>query len=234
MSVEVRLPSGDRAARVSAAVDRMVEGMARHWLALFNSIVAVFVLLPFLAPLLMQLGLTGPANAIYLVYRPTCHQLPERSFFLFGVQAVYTVAELETEGALPHDTGLLEREQLRYLGDSEIGYKVAICERDVAIYGSLLIGGLIFGWARIRCAARGRTVPHLPVKLYLLLLVPMLVDGATQLVGLRESTWELRLITGVFFGLATVWLAYPHVEQAMSDTLRTLPSKSRAAAESTP
>ena len=99
--VTVRLPSGGRADRISAAVDRLVARLARHWLALFNTIVAVFVLLPFLAPLLMHLGLERPAAVIYLVYQPTCHQLPERSFFLFGPQGAYSVAELEADGAVP-------------------------------------------------------------------------------------------------------------------------------------
>ena len=76
---------------------------------------------------------------------------------------------------------------LRYVGNPEIGYKVAICERDVAIYGSIFLGGLLFGVARSYFARRGRRVPKLPVKVYLILLIPMVVDGVTQLVGLREK-----------------------------------------------
>ncbi len=52
---------------------------------------------------------------------------------------------------------------------------------------------------------------------FLLLLVPMAVDGGTQLVGLRESDWAMRLITGGIFGAALVALAYPYVEDAMRD-----------------
>jgi uncharacterized membrane protein len=213
-------PSGDRADRIAVAVDRLVGWLARHWLALFNTAAAVFVGLPFVAPLLMAVGLTGPAQVIYLVYRPTCHQLPERSFFLFGAQGAYSVAELEATGALPSGLNLLQREFLRWVGDPEVGYKVAICERDVAIYSSILLGGLIYGLARAYFSARTRRTPRLPVKGYLILLIPMLVDGATQLVGLRESTWPLRIVTGGLFGLATVWLAYPYVEDAMQDVLR--------------
>src|SRR5512137_2632020 len=139
-NVTVRLPSGGRVDRISAAVDRLAARLARHWLALFNTIVAVFVLLPFLAPVLMHMGLDRPASAIYLVYQPTCHQLPERSFFLFGPQGAYSVAELEAEHALPEGTTLGQRAMMRYVGNPEIGYKVAICERDVAIYGSILLG----------------------------------------------------------------------------------------------
>lgn len=219
------------AGRIAAAIDALVGWLTRHWLALFNGIVAVFVGLPFIAPLLMHLGLTGPAQLIYLAYRPTCHQLPERSFFLFGPRFAYDLAEIETADAIPAGLSLLQREFLRWPGNPELGYKVAICERDVAIYGSILLGGLIFGLARSYCDARARRMPRLPVVVYGLALIPMLIDGGTQLIGLRESTWALRLATGIIFGLATVWLAYPHVEDAMADVRR---SSSGGSAESTP
>jgi uncharacterized membrane protein len=230
--VTVRLPTSGRAAQVSAAVDRLVAWLARHWLALFNVVVALFVGLPFAAPIMMHLGFTGPAQIIYLVYRPTCHQLPERSFFLFGAQGVYSAAELEARGAIPSGLTLLQREFLRWPGDRETGYKVAICERDIAIYGSILLAGLIFGAARSMSAARGRRVPRLPIKGYLILLVPMLIDGATQLVGLRESTWPLRIITGALFGLATTWLAYPYIEDAMLEARSPRPTLQTLTAES--
>jgi uncharacterized membrane protein len=223
--VTVRLPPGGRADRVSAAVDRLAARLARHWLALFNTIVAVFVLLPFLAPLFMHLGLELPARAIYLVYQPTCHQLPERSLFLFGPQGAYSVAELEAENAIPPGSSLPQRGMLRYVGNPEIGYKAAICERDVAIYGSILLGGLLYGVARGFFARRGQRVPKLPVKVYLILLIPMVVDGVTQLTGLRESTWQLRIVTGMLVGLATVWLAYPHIDDAMRDSLKAMPAE---------
>ncbi len=234
MTVQVRPPTSGRAARFAAAVDRMVAWMARHWLPVFNTIAAVFVLLPFLAPVLMHLGLTGPARVIYLVYSPACHQLPERSFFLFGELGAYTVAELEAERAIPAGLTLFQREMLRYIGNPQIGYKVAICERDIAIYGCILLGGLIYGTVRRRRARRGQSVPRLPLKGYLALLAPMAIDGTTQLVGLRESTWELRLITGALFGLGTVWLAYPYVDEAMQDSLKALPTEGPRVSEMAP
>ncbi|MCX7671165.1 MAG: DUF2085 domain-containing protein [Anaerolineae bacterium] len=215
--ITVRLPTTGRTERLAAAVDRLVAWLARHWLALFNAIVAVFVGLPFAAPLLMHLGATGPARLIYWLYRFTCHQLPERSFFLFGAQAVYSVEELEAAAALPAGLGLLQRELLRWVGNAQLGYKVAICQRDVAIYGSILVGGLLFGLARRFWATRARRLPRLSVKAYLVALIPLVLDGGTQLVGWRESTWPLRLLTGGLFGMATVWLAYPYVAEAMAD-----------------
>jgi uncharacterized membrane protein len=48
----------------------------------------------------------------------------------------------------------------------------------------------------------------------------MAVDGITQLVGLRSSTWQLRTITGALFGLGSAWLALPYVEEAFQDIRR--------------
>jgi uncharacterized membrane protein len=187
--------------------DRVVLGIARHWLALFNVAVFLYLAVPFLAPVLMNAGATAPARLIYTVYSPACHQLPDRSYFLFGEQPVYSLQELEQADVLT-STSLLARR--RYIGDEVIGFKVALCERDLAIYASVLLGGLLFG------LLRGR-VPKLPFKVYLLFLLPIALDGFTQLFGLRSSNWLLRTITGSIFGLATVWLAYPHIEESMVD-----------------
>ncbi|GIW11131.1 MAG: DUF2085 domain-containing protein [Chloroflexi bacterium] len=88
------------------------------------------------------------------------------------------------------------------------GHQLACCQRCTAIYGSLLLGGLLFS------AVRGWLRP-LPWKGYLFFIAPMAVDGLTQLFGWRESTWELRTLTGGLFGLATVWLMYPLVQRTM-------------------
>jgi uncharacterized membrane protein len=205
--------------RFARRIDRLVARVARHWLALFNIIVALFVGMPFLAPVLMHAGATGVGRAIYLIYSPTCHQLPERSFFLFGPEPVYSVQELEAVGQLPIGTNILQREYLRWVGSPATGYKVAICERDVAIYGSLLLFGLLFGLWRRKWQSTQRPLPKLPFWAYGLLLVPMLADGLTQLFGLRESDWFLRSLTGLLFGAASVALAYPYVDDAMAETL---------------
>ncbi len=205
----------------------MVGWLARHWLVVFNVVVAVFIALPFLAPTLMHLGTTGDCptcaragRLIYTVYSPTCHQLPERSFFLFGPQTTYNVTQLEAVEALPPGMTLWQRELLRFIGTPETGFKVAFCERDVAIYASILLSGLLFGMLRGGLRRAGRPLPKLPLWGYALFLVPLAIGGGTQLIGWRESTWPLRLVTGGLFGAASVWLAYPYVQEAMDDVLR--------------
>ena len=76
--------------------------------------VAVFVGLPFLAPVLMDAGATTPAKIIYRVYAFTCHQLPERSIFFYGHEHFYSVEELETESYLPAGMSSFQRQALRW------------------------------------------------------------------------------------------------------------------------
>jgi uncharacterized membrane protein len=65
----------------------------------------------------------------------------------------------------------------------------------------------------------------LPLWLFLIFLIPIGVDGLTQLVGLRESNWELRTLTGALFGAAAVWFAYPYVDDAMQEVLAAPPQR---------
>ena len=101
-----------------------------------------------------------------------------------------------------------------FIGNPDIGYKVALCERDIAIYGSVFLAGLIFAFIRQQGKVRAPSL-----KIYVLFLIPIAVDGLTQLIGWRESNWWLRSVTGAIFGIASVWLAYPYVEDAMQDVI---------------
>jgi uncharacterized membrane protein len=169
----------------------------RRWLLAANVVVAVFVGLPFLAPLLLAAGYLGPANAIYAAYSLVCHQWAFRSYFLFGPELTYAPGTL---------SGLIGRHEMYgFLGSDDLGYKVAFCERDVAIYLSVLIGGLVYGRHRHR-------LPPLGIVGYAMLILPMALDGFSQLFGWRESTVELRTLTGALFGLASVWLIYPRID----------------------
>ena len=85
------------------------------------------------------------------------------------------------------------------------GGQMALCQRDLALYGSMGMAGLLF-------QASGRRWNPLRWWWYLVLIAPIAVDGGSQLLGLRESTWALRLLTGALFGMATTWIAYPYLE----------------------
>jgi uncharacterized membrane protein len=194
----------------SQIVDRGVLWLATHWLALINLFWALYVGLPVLAPLFMEAGWTTPARAIYFLYRAACHQRPDRSYFIGGERAVYTPAELTAAGV---DASPLARA----IGNAAAGWKVAFCERDVAMYGSLFAGGLIYALIRRRFGKW-----RLPLWGYALFLAPLVVDGTLQLVGVYESTWVLRTITGILFGIGSVLFAYPYLEEGFGSVRRDL------------
>ena len=125
-------PVTGRTRDVVIFADKAIFRLAKHWLALANIFWGLYVGLPLLAPVLMDAGMELPAKAIYLVYRPLCHQRPERSYFYGGEQLVYSAEELVEAGV---SVGLLSRD----IGNEAVGWKVAFCERDVAIYGAIFV-----------------------------------------------------------------------------------------------
>jgi uncharacterized membrane protein len=70
-------------------LDRSILWLTRHWCACVNAFAGLYMGLPLLAPILLAWHLTAPASWIYFVYQYFCHQLPERSFFIFGHQMAY-------------------------------------------------------------------------------------------------------------------------------------------------
>lgn len=192
-SVDLSLPSGAsdvvrdvHSAEVAFADDplrltllRAVRLGCRHWLLVANSALIVFSILPVLAPVFAALGFESVANAIFVAYSLTCHQMPSRSYFILGHQMAY-------------------------------------CERNTAIYFSMALTGLAY------VKLRQRDFQPLSWKWYLVLILPMAVDGFTQLFGWRESTWLLRGITGALFGAATVWLTFPRLQESFDEIEREL------------
>ena len=88
-------PVTGRTRDVVVFADKAIFQLAKHWLALANVFWGLYVGLPLLAPVLMDAGMELPARVIYIVYRPLCHQRPERSYFFGGEQTVYSKEELE-------------------------------------------------------------------------------------------------------------------------------------------
>lgn len=230
-------------------LDRAIYWVGRNWLVVVAVLLGVYVGLPIAAPVLMNAGATGPADAIYRLYSPMCHQMASRSFFLFGEQVAYP-RELagtdltpidaywdsrpalqgvprypETAGELAQQLAALRAER----GDAQLGFKMALCERDIAIYGFMFLGTLLYAVAR-----RFRRVPRLPLWLFLIIgLGPIALDGFSQLFGTygqaldiaffqqgifnRESTPFLRTATGALFGFTLVFTFFPYVDNSMGE-----------------
>ncbi|HYK85090.1 MAG TPA: DUF2085 domain-containing protein, partial [Ktedonobacteraceae bacterium] len=54
--------------------------------------------------------------------------------------------------------------------------------------------------------------------LWIRLMLPMAWDGVTQMFGWRESTMELRVLTGTIFGLANIWFVLPLIQKTLDET----------------
>lgn len=188
-------------------------------MALINSLLAIFLLFALAAPVLEKFGWHNAGSLIYTVYGKFCHQFAYRSWFLFGKQAYYPVANVEglltyqKAFHLPADDFFAAR---NLIGNKEMGYKMAFCQRDFAMYGTLLFSGVIF-------ALTGNRIKRIPFWIWLSLgVLPLALDGITQLggstmgeilkLGVRESTPLLRTITGGLFGLFSGWYLFPSIE----------------------
>lgn len=236
--------------KTAVRLNRWMLGFSRHWPRYFAVFLGIFAILPVLAPVLMTAGLEGPGRTIYSLYSPFCHQFGFRSFFIGGEQAVYPRGSISVGGsswedyaddinaymsenhpdvvatfgpmstdAYGFDRSLMEAARI-FPGNDRMGYKTAVCERDVSIYFGLFISLLIFMPIR-------RRLRPVPLWLYVILgLGPIGIDGVSQLLSYPPfSMWEVRetyplfrVLTGFLFGLMNGWLAYPYIEMSMRDT----------------
>jgi uncharacterized membrane protein len=209
----------------------------KYWIVVFGIAFGVFAGLPFLAPVFMSIGWNGAGNAIYFIYSFLCHQLPERSFFLFGSKLTYSLAEIGSTGQNTTNMVVLRH----FIGNTAMGWKVAWSDRMVSMFTSLWAFGLL--WWPLR-----KRLPRLPVWGLVLFLLPMAVDGGTHflsdlagigqgfrdmnlwLVPLTENIFRsgfyagdawgsfnslMRLLTGVLFGLGVAWFAFPYLNDAV-------------------
>ena len=184
---------------LTARVDRLVAWLFRHWLAWALATMLVFVSLPFLAPVFMAGGWTSLGTLIYKLYSPLCHQLPQRSWFLFGPKLTYTLEEI---GRVYPYTDVWSLRA--FYGTPEMGWKVAWSDRMISFYSMTPLFGLLYALLR-------RLLPLHPLsrRVVALALLPMFVDGATHMLndllfgisgdGFRGSNAWLALLTGNAF-----------------------------------
>jgi uncharacterized membrane protein len=226
---------------VAVRLNRSVYWLARHWLLVFIVAYGAFNLLPWLAPLFMEIGWAGPGKAIYFVYSFLCHQLPQRSFFLFGAQPMYELNEVQAAWQNTNNPLVLRQ----FVGNPQMGWKVAWSDRMVSMYTGIWLWAVLLGLWR-------RRLPRLPLWGLLLLALPMVLDGGTHMIsdwvggvgggfrygngwlatltngafspgfyagdGLGTFNSWMRLVTGLLFSLGAVWFALPEIAAAFGDT----------------
>jgi uncharacterized membrane protein len=81
------------------------------------------------------------------------------------------------------------------------GIQMPVCARDVSIYIATALGLVFF-----RLKGFGDKEFKINYVATVLLFLPTAIDGFTQLFGWRESTNELRLITGFPYGIGYAYL----------------------------
>jgi uncharacterized membrane protein len=229
------------------AVNRRTYWFSQNWMLLFSLGFGLYVGLPFLAPVFMQFGWKTGGNIINMVYSFLCHQLPQRSLFLFGPKMMYSLGEIQA--AWQETINPLALRQ--FIGNPEMGWKVAWSDRMVSMYTSILV----FAWLWYPFRKRLRPLPWWGLLLF---LIPMGIDGTTHMVsdlfgigqGFRDSnawlamltnhafpvgfyagdtlgsfnSW-MRWITGILFGLGIVWFGFPYLDEFFSDTAATIKAK---------
>ena len=229
ISAEKTLPSGEAATHT----------LARRWFLVFSAAYGTWIVLPFLAPVFMQIGWETPGRMIYALYSFFCHQLPQRSFFLFGPQGMYSVDVIRQAWQDTLDPMILRQ----FIGSPALGWKVAWSDRMVSMYSSILL----FAWLWVPLRKRVKPLAWWGLLLFLL---PMGVDGVTHFFsdfagigqGFRDSnlwlatltnnafdagfyagdalgsfnSW-MRLITGLLFGLGIVWFSFSYLEESFGE-----------------
>lgn len=176
---------------------RLEQRLLRGWPVILAVVLGIWVLLPFLAPAAMQAGFIGIAKAIYLFYGIQCHQLPQRSYFLFGPQLSYSLEQINAARGSDNLNPMLLRQ---FIGNEQIGYKVAWSDRMVSLYTSFAAGVAVY-------AALRQRIKPLPVLILIALLIPVGLDGVSHTVsdfwgignGFRDTNAWLRTMTGDIF-----------------------------------
>lgn len=219
--------------RRTPPLERVLFQLTQHWWLIVLCVGTLYVGLPWLAPVFMHSGWTGAGRAIYALYATQCHQLPQRSFFLFGPKLTYALPEIQTAWVATDDPQILRQ----FVGNAAMGWKVAWSDRMVALYTSAYVGALLCWPLRTR-------LRPLPVRIFILVALPMVLDGATHAISdyvgfagdfrltngwlavLTQNTlppayyagdalgsfnsW-MRLLTGILFGFGAAWLVISHL-----------------------
>lgn len=183
--------------------DKISRGFERHWLAIFNTGWGIFVIMPFIAPLFMALGFNRVGKFLYFIYNFFCHQLPERSWFLFGSQFSYTKEQIalsycanpEVSSAwFPFQFMAMVSDELmkchfqvisselvrrQFIGNADLGWKIAWSDRMIGMYTSIFVFGIIYAIFR----NRGIYLKGISVFAFLALIAPLAIDGTTHLIN---------------------------------------------------
>ena len=155
---------------------------------------------------------------------------------------MYSLAEIQKAWRNTSDPFILRQ----FIGNAEMGWKVAWSDRMVSMYTGTFLFSLLYGLVR-------KWLKPLSFWGFALLLFPMAVDGSAHALsdlagigqGFRDTniwlqtlthnafsiafyqgdalgsfnSW-MRLITGVLFGIAVIGFAYPYLNESFVEVVR--------------
>ena len=196
--------------------------LRRGYALLFAFVFIFYIGMAAMPALLMASGHDSAGKLIYRGFHFLCHQYPWRSWYLKGEQPYYPLISSEGSGikTIEEASGMIlgEIHPRTFYGNPQMGYKMAVCQRDTAIYGTMALFSLCFFLSRNR-------IRRVDWKLWLIAgVLPMAVDGIWQMVSqlipglpFRESTPFLRTLTGALFGFFTCWYLLPTLERSLRE-----------------
>ncbi len=154
-------------------------------------ILAGFNLLIFSVPFVAVLDHSA-GEMLHGAFSPTCHQLVARSHCYYP-----------DEGVIADCPPIYSRDMVL---ETERGpaYKFPVCARDPHLYLAALLGGIVVYFTKWRDSKK---IPN-PIY-FVLALIPIALDGGTQFLGMRESSNELRILTGAIAGFAFSFYIIP-------------------------
>lgn len=233
------IESNARKHPTAIALNHLAYHICQQWMFWFSLSFGLYVGLPFLAPFLMAAGLPSLGKVIYLIYSFFCHQLPERSFFLFGPKIMIPLADIYANWQVTNNPFILRQ----FIGNSTVGWKVAWSDRMVYMFTSTLVFAWI--WWPLR-----KKFNRISWKTLALFLFPMALDGGThflsELAGLHQGfrdtnawlagltshafstsfysgdAWGsfnsiMRMVSGILFGVGIVWFGFPFLAEFFQD-----------------
>ena len=191
------------------------------WYYTYLAVFFIFIATLILTPIFAHFGMDSLASFFYNIYTPTCHQWIYRSFCVFDDYSIqdcilhdneqesmvftqYTSDEMNYTGQFFYSRDQIGRMRAeRVERNGLIGYKFPNDARNMGIWISLFIGG-------------GFVLRRDPTKLpspiwFILALIPIGIDGTSQMFALRESINILRFATGFIAGFGTSFYIYPMI-----------------------
>jgi len=161
-------------------------------------VMALFTLPIFITPFLAAGG-NSSADGIYWFYGLTCHQQASRSICYFPDSGISDCSDVPAH----YRAYAVEKEGIT-------GYPFPVCARDVGIYFAALLSGILLLLLK---KTDVNVVPN--PAWFIIALIPIGLDGGTQLLGWRESTNLLRLLTGGIAGFAFSFYCVPLLNRAL-------------------